>query len=96
MSSKKKVSRYDELIDAARSRITRDKQSQATDIRPASRSKSTDPNYTRTTVYLPKQLHRQLKAAAASEVRQMSDIIIELIEGWLEEKNKGDSGSDRD
>lgn len=90
MNSKKKAGRFDELMDVARTRTQRDK-SDKSEISPEihsskSTTKSTDPNFTRTTIYLPKDLHRQLKAAAASEDKQMSDIVIELIEGWL---NKG-------
>lgn len=84
LSNKKKTSRFDDLIDAARSRQQRD-QLQSTEDQPTSLSKSTDPAYTRTTIYLPKQLHRQLKAAAASQDRQMSDIVAELVEQWLME-----------
>jgi hypothetical protein len=80
--NKKKTSRFDDLIDAARSRQERDKP-QPTKDKPTSQSKSTDPAYTRTTIYLPKQLHRQLKAAAVSQERQMSDIVAKLIEQWL-------------
>jgi hypothetical protein len=80
--NKKKTSRFDDLIDAARNRQIRDKLPPVDD-KPTSRTKSTDPDYTRTTIYLPKQLHRQLKAAAASQDRQMSDIVTELIEQWL-------------
>ncbi|MBW4561556.1 MAG: CopG family transcriptional regulator [Mojavia pulchra JT2-VF2] len=87
MNNKKKTSRFDDLIDAARSRQHRDKP-QPTEDKPASLSKSTDPDYTRTTIYLPKQLHRQLKAAAASQERQMSDIMTELVEQWLLSKGK--------
>lgn len=87
MSPKGKNSRFDDLIDAAQNRISRDR-SQSNEVKSSPRSKSTDPNYTRTTVYLPKQLHRQLKIAAASEARQMSDIIIELIEEWFEKRSK--------
>lgn len=86
--NKKKTSRFDDLIDAARSRQQRDKL-QPVDDKPSSSSKSTNPDYTRTTIYLPKQLHRQLKAAAASQDRQMSDIVTELIEQWF--LNQSDS-----
>jgi metal-responsive CopG/Arc/MetJ family transcriptional regulator len=41
----------------------------------------------RTTIYLPKQLHRQLKAAALDEEQEMSEIIEELINQWLESRN---------
>jgi hypothetical protein len=46
-------------------------------------SKGKDPGYQRTTVYLPKALHRKLKAAALNDEREMSDIIEELITEWL-------------
>jgi hypothetical protein len=46
-------------------------------------AKNKDPNYQRTTLYLPKSLHRKLKAAAANSDREMSDIMQELIEQWL-------------
>lgn len=82
MNNQKKTSRFDDLIDAARSRQQRD-QLPATADTPSSITKSTDPAYTRTTIYLPKQLHRQLKAAAVAQERQMSDIVAELVEQWL-------------
>jgi hypothetical protein len=82
LNNKKKTSRFDDLIDAARSRQIRD-QLPPTENKLTSYSKSTDPAYTRTTIYLPKQVHRQLKTVAASQERQMSDIVTELIEQWL-------------
>lgn len=85
--SKKKTSRFDELIDAARSRQKRDNPEEVNEKKVTFKSKSTDPNYVRTTVYLPKRLHRKLKLAAASDERQMSDIITELLEKWLSEKS---------
>jgi hypothetical protein len=85
MSNKKKASRFDDLIDVARSRSERDKaeviQEKATRI-----TKSTDPQFTRTTIYLPKHLHRQLKIVSASLDKQMSDVVIELIEDWLKSR----------
>ncbi len=91
LNNKKKTSRFDDLIDAARSRQQRDKP-QLMDEKPTTASKSTSSDYTRTTVYLPKQLHRQLKAAAASQERQMSDILTELVEQWLLSENKSQDG----
>jgi hypothetical protein len=82
LNNQKKTSRFDDLIEAARNRQQRD-QPQLTADKPTSQSKSTDPDYTRTTIYLPKQLHRKLKAAALSQERQMSDIVTELVEKWL-------------
>ncbi|BAY09274.1 CopG family transcriptional regulator [Calothrix sp. NIES-2098] len=88
MNNKKKTSRFDDLIDAARSRQQRDN-IQPTENKPSSHSKSTNPEYTRTTIYLPKHLHRKLKAVAASQERQMSDIMTELVEQWLLSNNQG-------
>ena len=85
--SKKKASRFDELIDAARSRQKRDKTPELNEEKSTFKSKSTDPDYVRTTVYLPKKLHRSLKLAAAADDRQMSDIITELLEKWLSQKS---------
>ncbi len=85
--NKKKTSRFDELIDAARSRQERDKPQDLNAEKISFKSKSTDPDYVRTTVYLPKKLHRSLKLAAATDDRQMSDIMTELLEKWLSEKS---------
>jgi ribosomal protein L1 len=82
MSTKKKTSRFDDLIDAARSRQQRD-EFPSVDVKADAKSKSTDPNYIRTTIYLPKQLHKKMKATALSQDKQMSDVIAELIEQWL-------------
>ena len=85
--NKKKTSRFDELIDAARSRQKRDKPRDLNEEKVTFKSKSTNPDYVRTTVYLPKKLHRSLKLAAAADDRQMSDIITELLEKWLSQKS---------
>ncbi|MDZ8050406.1 MAG: CopG family transcriptional regulator [Aulosira sp. ZfuVER01] len=92
MNNKKKTSRFDDLIDAARSRQQRDNL-QPIEEKPTSHSKSTDPEYTRTTIYLPKHLHRKLKAAAASQDRQMSEIMTELVEQWLLSNTQGKDGN---
>ncbi len=52
-------------------------------IQPAKKAKSANPDYTRTTVYLPKKMHKQLKAIALDEEREMSSIVEELIDTWL-------------
>ncbi|MDJ0734578.1 MAG: CopG family transcriptional regulator [Nostocaceae cyanobacterium] len=85
MSNKRKSSRFDELIDAARNRQQRDIESGVEQL--TRKTKSTDPDYIRTTLYLPKQLHRRLKILAASQERQMSDIVAELVEQWLQSEN---------
>ena len=47
------------------------------------KSKSSNSSYIRTTFYLPKQLHKQLKIAAAQKDRDMSGIIEELLQSWF-------------
>lgn len=82
MTKKKDSSRFDELFGAARGHESVDT-AKLTNAKPVRKSKSTDPDYVRTTVYLPKRLHKQLKAAAADEEREMSDILEQLVEQWL-------------
>lgn len=88
--TKKSGSRFDDLFGAARS--NRPEQEVKTSDEKASieksKSKSTDPGYIRTTVYLPKQLHKKLKSAAADEEREMSDIAAEAIAQYLEERRE--------
>lgn len=49
-------------------------------------SKSKDPTYQRTTIYLPKSLHRRLKAAAIAEEREISAVVESLVSDWLAER----------
>lgn len=84
-----KASRFNDLMDAARSRKVRDVLPEEGEVSNSSKTKSTDPNYIRTTVYLPKSLHRKFKVTAALEERQMSDIVIELVEEWLRKREGG-------
>ena len=53
-----------------------------------SKSKSTNPDYIRTTFYLPKKIHKQLKAIALEEETEMSSIVEELIATWLSSRNR--------
>ncbi len=50
-------------------------------------AKSTNPDYTRTTIYLPKKMHKKLKAYAVEEEKEMSSIVEELIGAWLTSKS---------
>lgn len=86
--SKKEGSRFDALFGAARPPKSEKQDEPNTDQPPSKHpdvqtSKSKDPNYQRTTVYLPKKLHRELRAAAIADDREMSDVISELVEQWL-------------
>lgn len=88
MSKKKDGSRFDDLFSAASSGRSGQEQSEPIDLAPVRKPKSTDPDYVRTTVYLPKQLHKKLKAAAADEEREMSDIAAEAITLYLEQRRE--------
>ncbi|KJH69543.1 ribbon-helix-helix domain-containing protein [Aliterella atlantica] len=80
-------SRFDDLFGAARtSSIEPESKLQPIEKPLIRKTKSTDPDYIRTTVYLPKQLHKQLKSAAADEEREMSDIMTLAISQYLEER----------
>jgi hypothetical protein len=89
MSTKKEGSRFDNLFGAARSGKTAetperlDQTSDTPQHLDIQTSKSKDPNYQRTTIYLPKVMHKRLKAAAANEEKEMSAIVEELLEQWL-------------
>lgn len=85
LSKKKDSSRFDALFGAAKQK---EQAAESTDSKPARKSKSTDPDYVRTTVYLPKHLHKRLKAAAADEEREMSDVVEELVEQWLKSREE--------
>lgn len=89
MSKKKdSASRFDALFGAAK---PKEQTPALAEPKPAKKSKSTDPDYVRTTVYLPKRLHKQLKAAAADEEREMSEILEGLVEQWLKERVQSDA-----
>ncbi len=85
--NKKDKSRFEDLFSAARSR-REEPTPESESNKPARKSKSTDPNYVRTTVYLPKRLHRKLKAAAAESEQEMSSIVEELLEAWLKSRDE--------
>ncbi len=51
-----------------------------------SKAKSANPDYVRTTIYLPRKMHKKLKAIAVEEEREMSQIMEELLGSWLESK----------
>lgn len=93
--TKKDGSRFDNFINAARApkptptpETPTPTEAAPTEKSPPKKSKSSDPNYMRTTVYLPRQIHRRLKSAAADEEKEISEIIEELVTGWLASREK--------
>jgi hypothetical protein len=87
MSKKKDSNRFDALLGAARQQ---EQTPPPIEAKLTKKSKSTDPDYVRTTVYLPKRLHKQLKVAAADEEREMSEILEGLVEQWLKKRGNSD------
>jgi hypothetical protein len=49
-------------------------------------AKGNNPDYVRSTFYLSKQVHRQLKKAAVDEEKEMSEIVEELVTQWLKSR----------
>ena len=81
--SNKPSSRFDDLFSAARSK-TQETSLEPTKPSPTKTSKSRDPDYVRTTIYLPKRLHQQLKVAAVQGDKDMSEIIEGLVDAWVQ------------
>ena len=63
------MSRFDDLLKAKKLKPGEPELSSSVAL-----PKSKDPNFVRTTVYLSKQLHRQLKSAAAQSGQEMSEL----------------------
>jgi hypothetical protein len=83
VSKKESGSRFDNLFKAVKPEQPTPSVTPSEPVGDRTLSKGKDPGYQRTTVYLPKALHRKLKAAALEDEREMSDIIEGLIEQWL-------------
>ena len=79
------MSRFDDLFKSAKKQDSPEKKAPSNKTEQPSKklSKSKDPNYVRTTVYLPQELHRQLKAIAATEGEEMSEIVEQLLKAWM-------------
>jgi len=70
-------------LDASTSKQSDAQMPARLDSQTSKQGKSKDPEYKRTTVYLRKQTHLKLRAAAIAEGRDMSEILQELAEAWL-------------
>jgi hypothetical protein len=82
--SKKKRSSADSAVSVESDCSKKsDSKSKHTDAQTSKVAKSANPDYTRTTIYLPKKMHKLLKAIALDEEREMSSIVEELIETWM-------------
>lgn len=87
------MSSFDALIHAAQAgKAAQDKTKAKAQAKPSEsappavnkKAKSADPDYVRTTIYLPKTLHKKLKGAAIDRDQEMSEIVEQLVFEWLE------------
>lgn len=50
---------------------------------PAGLAKSRDPRYVKFTTYVPRETHLRAKSRLVSQGRELSDLVAELLDGWL-------------
>ncbi|MEG4207959.1 hypothetical protein QUA20_29055 [Microcoleus sp. Pol7_A1] len=80
------MSRFDDLLNAKKLKAGEP------DLSPSvALSKSKDLNFVRTTLYLSKQLHRQLKSAAARSALEMSELLEKSVVQYLQQFKPDDS-----
>ena len=80
------MSRFDDLLKAKKLKPGEP------DLSPSvALSKSKDPNFVRTTLYLSKKLHRQLKSAAARSDQEMSELVEKSVVQYLQQFNPDDT-----
>jgi hypothetical protein len=76
------MSRFDDLLKAKKLKP------REPDLEPAptvALAKSKDPNFVRATVYLPKQMHRDLKSAAAQSGEEISELVEKSVAQYLQQ-----------
>jgi hypothetical protein len=76
------MSRFDDLLKAKKLKPGEP------DLEPvptAALPKSKDPNFVRATVYLPKQMHRDLKSAAAQSGEEISELVEKSVAQYLQQ-----------
>jgi hypothetical protein len=77
------MSRFDNLFNVAKGKDVSTPPDNLSGVEKLSKSK--DPNYVRTTIYLPRELHRKLKTQATIDGEEMSQIIEQLVDNWVSE-----------
>jgi len=76
------MSRFDDLLNAKKLKPGEP------DLEPAPTAalpKSKDPNFVRATVYLPKQMHRDLKSAAVQSGKEISELVEKSVAQYLQQ-----------
>ena len=74
------MSRFDNLFKAKAVRPPEEPDAQTP------KAKSSDPNYSKATLYLTKGTHRRLKLAALEEGQEMSVIAEDALVAWLDSR----------
>lgn len=52
-------------------------------------AKSRDPRYVKFTTYVPREMHLRAKSRLVSQGRELSDLVAELLDGWLSKQVDG-------
>ena len=52
-------------------------------------AKSRDPRYVKFTTYVPRDMHLRAKSRLVSQGRELSDLVAELLDGWLAKQVDG-------
>ena len=76
------MSRFDDLLKAKKLKPGEPDLEHA---QTAALPKSKDPNFVRATVYLPKQMHRDLKSAAAQSGEEISELVEKSVAQYLQQ-----------
>jgi hypothetical protein len=76
------MSRFDDLLKAKKLKPGEPELEPAPT---AALPKSKDPNFVRATVYLPKQMHRDLKSAAAQSGEEISELVEKSVAQYLQQ-----------
>ena len=50
-------------------------------------AKSRDPRYVKFTTYVPREMHLRAKSRLVSQGRELSDLVAELLDGWLSKQS---------
>lgn len=79
------MSRFDDLFKSKGKPVSNESRDSKSADPSSPLPKSKDPDYVRTTVYLPKQLHRQLKSLAAQSEQEMSEIVEASLVQYLKQ-----------
>ena len=77
------MSRFDKLLKTAKQS---DSQTPEQPDSQTPKAKSSDPNYSKATLYLTKGTHRRLKLAALENGQEMSTLAEAAIVAWLESR----------